>query len=61
MRSMPHFTLSWTSNNGDYNPYLLTMVSGELEIEAAINNTTELVVRDDLQIDGSATLELKYI
>lgn len=61
MRSMPHFTLSWTSNNGDYNPYLLTMVSGELEIEAAINNTTELVVRDELQIDGSATLELKYI
>jgi hypothetical protein len=52
--------LSWSPSSATA-PHLLTTVSGELEIEAAINNTTELVVRDDLQIDGSATLELNYI
>lgn len=60
MRSLPQYKLSWAAS-GETSPYLLTTVSGELEIEAVINNTTELVVRDDLQIDGSATLELTYI
>lgn len=59
-RSVPAYTLTWSPNSAN-SPHLLTSVSGELEIEAAINNTTELVVRDDLQIDGSATLELTYI
>ncbi|MBV4498473.1 DUF1120 domain-containing protein [Pseudomonas sp. SWRI12] len=60
MRSLPQYTLSWAAT-GDTGPYMLTTLSGELEIEAVINNTTELAVRDDVQIDGSATLELKYI
>lgn len=60
LRSQPQYILSW-SPSGQNSPHLLTTVSGELEIQAAINNTTELVVRDDLQIDGSATLELSYI
>lgn len=60
LRSRSSYMLSWSPNSAT-SPHLLTSVSGELEIEAAINNTTELVVRDDLQIDGSATLELNYI
>jgi hypothetical protein len=60
MRSQPRYILSWSSGN-ESSPYLLTNVTGELEIQAAINNTTELAVRDELQIDGSATLELSYI
>ncbi|ROM81958.1 hypothetical protein BK652_15760 [Pseudomonas brassicacearum] len=53
-------TLSWAPIRA-YSPQLLTTVTGELEVEAVINNTTELVVRDDIQIDGNATLELAYI
>ncbi|MET3453873.1 DUF1120 domain-containing protein [Pseudomonas kilonensis] len=60
LRSRSSYMLSWSPSSATA-PHLLTTVSGELEIEAAINNTTELVVRDDLQIDGSATLELNYI
>jgi hypothetical protein len=60
LRSVPQYVLTWSPNSVT-SPHLLTSVTGELEIEAAINNTTELVVRDDLQIDGSATLELNYI
>lgn len=60
LRSVPVYTLTWSPSNAN-SPHLLTSVSGELVIEAAINNTTELVVRDELQIDGSATLELNYI
>ncbi|MBT2340318.1 MULTISPECIES: DUF1120 domain-containing protein [Pseudomonas] len=60
MRSHPQYLLSWSPNAAN-SPHLLTTVSGELVIEAAINNTTELVVSEDLQIDGSATLELSYI
>lgn len=60
LRSVPSYMLSWSPSSAT-TPHLLTTVSGELEIEAAINNTTELVVREDLQIDGSATLELTYI
>lgn len=60
LRSRSSYMLTWSPNSAT-SPHLLTSVSGELEIEAAINNTTELVVRDDLQIDGSATLELNYI
>jgi hypothetical protein len=59
-RSRSNYVLSWSPSDIT-SPHLLTTVSGELEIEAAINNTTELVVRDELQIDGSATLELSYI
>ncbi|WP_417695314.1 DUF1120 domain-containing protein [Pseudomonas sp.] len=60
LRSISQYTLSWSPADAN-SPHLLTTVTGELEIEAAINNTTELVVRDELQIDGSATLELNYI
>ncbi|WLH46108.1 DUF1120 domain-containing protein [Pseudomonas beijingensis] len=60
LRSVRQYTLSWSPADAN-SPHLLTTVSGELEIEAAINNTTELVVRDELNLDGSATLELNYI
>lgn len=60
MRSKPDRMLTWSRVRAN-SPHLLTTVTGELEIEAAINNTTELVVSDDIQIDGSATLELTYI
>jgi len=60
LRSQPQYRLTWAANTFNV-PHLLTTVAGELEIEAAINNTTELAIRDDLQIDGSATLELTYI
>lgn len=52
--------LSWAPIRA-HSPQLLTTVTGELEVEAVINNTTELVVREDIQIDGNATLELAYI
>ncbi|MBT2340319.1 MULTISPECIES: DUF1120 domain-containing protein [Pseudomonas] len=52
--------LSWAPIRA-YDPQLLTRVTGELEVEAVINNTTELVVQEDIQIDGNATLELAYI
>ncbi|MDO7895687.1 DUF1120 domain-containing protein [Pseudomonas citrulli] len=52
--------LTWRAV-GTYDPHLLTTVTGELEVEAVINDTTELVVREDLQIDGSATLVMNYI
>ncbi|WP_448631958.1 MULTISPECIES: DUF1120 domain-containing protein [Pseudomonas fluorescens group] len=60
MRSKPDRILTWSAI-GARSPHLLTTVTGEFQIEAAINNTTELVVSDDLQIDGNATLELTYI
>ncbi|MDO7895688.1 DUF1120 domain-containing protein [Pseudomonas citrulli] len=60
LRSQSSYMLSWSPDTATA-PHLLTTVTGELEIQAAINNTTELVVTEDLQIDGSTTLELRYI
>ncbi|WP_205929346.1 hypothetical protein, partial [Pseudomonas viridiflava] len=45
LRSRSSYMLSWSPSSATA-PHLLTTVSGELEIEAAINNTTEQVVRD---------------
>ncbi|EPJ82140.1 MULTISPECIES: DUF1120 domain-containing protein [Pseudomonas] len=59
-RSTPNYVLSW-SPNGANSPHLLTTVTGELEVQAAINNTTELALLEQVDIDGSATMELTYI
>ncbi|OOG83065.1 hypothetical protein B0E42_20885 [Pseudomonas sp. A25(2017)] len=60
-RSTPNYVLSWSPTGGANSPHLLTTVTGELEVQAAINNTTELALLEQVDIDGSLTMEVTYI
>lgn len=50
---------SWHS--GNFLPVLLNTVSGNLEVHAVINKTSELDLSSQINLDGQATLELRYL
>lgn len=50
---------SWSS--GTNVPVLLNTLSGTLEVQAVINNTSELNINSGIALDGQATLELRYL
>lgn len=46
---------------GNVTPIALNTLSGTLEIQAAINKTSELDLNSQISLDGQATLELRYL
>lgn len=53
-----HLT-SWYS--GVLTPVRVSVVSGNLYFQAVINKASELNLRDEVRLDGHATLELRYL
>lgn len=50
---------SWSS--GTSLPVSLTTISGNLEVQAVINRTSALTLNQEVNLDGHATLELRYL
>lgn len=44
-----------------YMPISLNTVSGQIEVQAVINKTSELDLNSQINLDGQATLELRYL
>lgn len=55
----PHLT-SWASSSSTA-PIKLTAVSGSLLVQAVINKTSAFTVGSGINLDGHATLELRYL
>jgi type 1 fimbria pilin len=54
----PHLT-SWAS--GTTTPIKLSVVSGNLQVQGVINKTSAFSVGEGINLDGHATLELRYL
>lgn len=50
---------SW--HTGNFTPVQLNTLSGNLEVHAVINRTSELDLNSQVTLDGQATLELRYL
>lgn len=50
---------SW--HTGNFTPVSLNTLSGNLEVHAVINKTSELDLNSQVSLDGQATLELRYL
>jgi type 1 fimbria pilin len=50
---------SW--HTGNFVPFPMNTVSGNLEVHAVINKTSELDLNSQINLDGQATLELRYL
>lgn len=50
---------SW--HTGNFVPFPVNTVSGNLEVHAVINKTSELDLNSQINLDGQATLELRYL
>jgi len=44
-----------------YAPILVNAVSGNVEVQAVINKTSELDMSNQINLDGHFTLELRYL
>ena len=51
---------SWRAGNV-YAPILVNAVSGNVEVQAVINKTSELDMGNQINLDGHFTLELRYL
>lgn len=52
---------SWSSLTGPLAPSPIEVLTGVLEIQAVINKTEDLDIKDNVVLDGLATLELRYL
>ncbi|WP_273825864.1 MULTISPECIES: DUF1120 domain-containing protein [Pseudomonas] len=52
--------MSWSGFMATH-PASVERVSGVLEVQAVINKTSELDIKEAVSLDGSATLELRYL